>query len=108
MKRQCQLRGTENLSKNSPENARKSPRGSCGGFSVDPVVKWLRLPASITVDVGLIPGWGTKIPQSTQHDQNVGKKRRRNCDAGWITSITLKKTWFVILVCMQPCLCLIL
>ena len=45
--------------------------------SYPPVVKWLRLPASITVGVGLIPGWGTKIPQSTQHGQNVKKKKKK-------------------------------
>ena len=40
------------------------------------MVKWLRLPASVTVGVGLIPGWGTNIPQSTQHGQNVKKKKK--------------------------------
>ena len=33
------------------------------------VVQWLRLCASTAGDVGLIPGWGTKIPHAIGHSQ---------------------------------------
>ena len=31
--------------------------------------QWLRLCASNAEGLGLIPGWGTKIPYAEQHDQ---------------------------------------
>ena len=33
------------------------------------VVQWLRICASTAGDVGLIPGWGTKIPHAIGHSQ---------------------------------------
>ena len=38
-------------------------------------VQWLRLQASTTTGLGLIPGWVTKILHATQHGQKKKKKR---------------------------------
>ena len=32
-------------------------------------VQWLGLCVSTAGDLGLIPGWGTRIPQATRHSQ---------------------------------------
>ena len=36
-------------------------------------VQWLRLHASIAVGPGLIPGWGTKIPQAMKLWPKINK-----------------------------------
>ena len=43
------------------------PTKVCLGTSL--VVQWLRLCASNAGGVGLIPGWGMKIPHVSQHSQ---------------------------------------
>ena len=40
-------------------------------------VQWLRLCASTAGAVGLIPGWGTKIPRAAQCGPTKKKKKRR-------------------------------
>ena len=34
------------------------------------MIQWLRLHAGIAGGMGLIPGWGTKTPQSLRQNQN--------------------------------------
>jgi len=38
--------------------------------------EYLRLWASTAGDMGLIPGWGTKIPHAEWHNQKVKKKKK--------------------------------
>ena len=38
------------------------------------VVQWLGLCASTSENMGLIPGWGTKIPHAPWHSQKKKKK----------------------------------
>ena len=38
------------------------------------MVQWLRLHASKTGDMGLIPVWGTKIPPATQYSQIIKRQ----------------------------------
>ena len=40
-------------------------------------VQWLRLQASTTTGLGLIPGWVTKILHATQHGQKKKEKDRQ-------------------------------
>ena len=42
------------------------------------VVQWLGLCASTSENMGLIPGWGTKIPHAPWHSQK--KKKKGNYD----------------------------
>ena len=44
----------------------------CSTRGTSLVVQWLRLHASTTGGMGLIPGWGTKIP----HAMQCGKKKK--------------------------------
>ena len=41
------------------------------------VVQWLGLCTSTAGDVGSIPGWGTKLPHSGQHGQEIKRKKER-------------------------------
>ena len=45
------------------------------------MVQWLGLCTSTEGDQDLIPGKGTKIPQATQHGQNLKKEKRENCES---------------------------
>ena len=57
-------------------------------FSGTPLlVQWLRLCASNAGDVGLIPGWGTKISHAMWHGQKKKKEKK---------DIYLKKKLFYI------------
>ena len=47
-------------------------------------VQWLRPFTSNAGGVGLIPGWGTKIPHAAEHGQKVKKKKKKK---GWHTNI---------------------
>ena len=40
------------------------------------VVQWLGLCASTSENMGLIPGWGTKIPHAPWHSQKKKKNRK--------------------------------
>ena len=40
-------------------------------------VQWLRLCASYAGSIGLIPGWGTKIPHTTWHSQKIKLKNKQ-------------------------------
>ena len=42
------------------------------------VVQWGRLCASNAVDVGSIPGWGTKMLHALQRGQQIKKKKVTN------------------------------
>ena len=42
------------------------------------VVQWLRLCASIAGGMGLIPGWGNKIPHAAQNKNLKKKKLKKN------------------------------
>ena len=42
------------------------------------VAQWLRLLASKIGDVGLFPGWGTKIPHVVKHSQRILKNFKRS------------------------------
>ena len=42
------------------------------------VVQWLRLYTFISGDMGLIPGWGAKIPHDLQSKTKRGKKRKEH------------------------------
>ena len=46
-------------------------------------VQWLRLCTSNAGGMGLIPGWGTKIPHAAQHSQK--KKRFHLLPSPWIS-----------------------
>ena len=39
------------------------------------VVQWLKLHDFNAGDMGLIPGWGTKIPHAVQHGQKINKNQ---------------------------------
>ena len=43
-----------------------------------PAVQWLGLHTSPAKDLGLIPGWETKISQVAQHGQKKRKKKFKN------------------------------
>ena len=45
------------------------------------VVQWLGLCAFTTKGLGLIPGWGTKIPQAMQLSQKKKKKKQQKTAA---------------------------
>ena len=50
------------------------PLKKCSGTSL--AVQWLRLHTSNAEDVGLIPGWGTKI----SHAAGVTAKKKKKCN----------------------------
>ena len=54
------------------EGKRRIKNDSLGTFLA---VQWLRLCASNARGVGLIPGWGTKIPQAAQYGREKKKKK---------------------------------
>ena len=41
------------------------------------MVQWLRLHASTAVDMGSIPGWGTKIPHAIWPKKEKERKEKR-------------------------------
>ena len=41
-------------------------------------VQWLRLPTSTAGGVGLIPGWGTKIPHAVSRQNKFKEKKKRH------------------------------
>ena len=57
------------------------------------VVYWLRLCTFTAKGAGLIPGWGTKIPQVTQDGQ---KKKKKACLYFWVLN-------FISLIYVYPC-----
>ena len=56
------------------------------------VAYWLRLCTFTAKGAGLIPGWGTKIPQVTQH----GQKKKKACLYFWVLN-------FISLIYVYPC-----
>ena len=64
---------TNSLSFPSLEKVLISPSFLKGIFRTSQVVQWLRLCAPNAEGVGLIPGWGTKIPQDSTCHVVVGK-----------------------------------
>ena len=61
-----------------------------GGTSL--AVHWLGLRASAAGGPGLIPGWGTRIPQTAWHGQKTNKQTNqpKNDDAEWPAT-----TWMI-------------
>ena len=50
------------------------PSKFCGDGGTSLVIQWLRFCVSNAGGVGLIPGWGTRIPDAMQHDQKFKNK----------------------------------
>ena len=51
-----------------------------GGISLE--VQWLKLCTSTAQDMGLIPGWGTKIPQGRWQGQKKKKDKLLDISIG--------------------------
>ena len=52
--------------------------GGAEGQGISVVVQWLEFHPSTTGSMGLIPSWGTKIPQAMQCSQKKKRKKERN------------------------------
>ena len=51
------------------------------------MVQWLGLCASTTGGLGLIPGWGAKIPHAVQHGQKKKKNLKKTSENREVKSI---------------------
>jgi len=57
------------------------------------MVQWLGLDAFTAVGLGLIPGWGTKIPKAKGRGQNNNKNNKKeNHRASLVAQMVKKKT----------------